>query len=163
MEVILPSVVRDRVRQLEADAEMAHSRIEAAILLLQSETARMCSDTQLAVAKKMSAGAAQQLQLSKVEEQTKTASMLTESFVKTLEEQRKQQKTINHALDAKSQQSRRGRGGRAGSRGGRAGRGSGRKPKPTKTSTKPPQPKAAATPTTSPSTQRGGRGAGKKD
>ena len=163
MEVILPSVVRDRVRQLEADAEMAHSRIEAAIVLLQSETARMCSDTQLAVAKKMSAGAAQQLQLSKVEEQTKTASMLTESFVKTLEEQRKQQKTINHALDAKSQQSRRGRGGRAGSRGGRAGRGSGRKPKPTKTSTKPQQPKAAATPTTSPSTQRGGRGAGKKD
>ena len=102
--LVLPVPVRDKIRQMEVDVELAQQRIAAAVQLLNSETARMCSMTQLAIAKKMSMGAAQQLQLSKTDEPEKTASMLTDAFIKTLEEQRKQKKNIDHALNAKSKQ-----------------------------------------------------------
>ena len=159
--LVLPVPVRDKIRQMEVDVELAQQRIAAAVELINSETARMCSMTQLAIAKKMSMGAAQQLQLSKTDESEKTASMLTDAFIKTLEEQRKQKKNIDHALNAKSkQQQNRGNQHSGRGRGGarpKPGKGKGKQnnpKKPTNTNNNSKSPSAVS--------PGAGRGAGKK-
>ena len=73
----LPSELRARVRQVEDDVDAARGRVVAAVRLVQSESARLCSETQAAIVKKMSVGASQQLSISKLEEKNKQASMLT--------------------------------------------------------------------------------------
>ena len=162
----LPAPVLDRIRQMEVDAELTVNRIAASISLVQSETARLCSETSMAVAKKMSAGAAQQLQLSKQDAQSKTASMLTDTFVKVLEEHRKKDKTLNHALSASTKPKGQSKYGRP--RGGRSGNGKGGnngRPKKTNNSTnnnkqppkkKPTSPAAATSP-------HAGKGATRRD
>lgn len=98
----LPSELRAKVRQVEDDVDAARGRVEAAVRLVQSESARLCSETQAAIVKKMSVGASQQLSISKLEEKNKQASMLTPALMATLEKQRQEQKALNHALDSKS-------------------------------------------------------------
>ena len=98
----LPSELRARVRQVEDDVDAARGRVVAAVRLVQSESARLCSETQAAIVKKMSVGASQQLSISKLEEKNKQASMLTPKLMATLEKQRQEQKALNHALDSKS-------------------------------------------------------------
>jgi len=99
----LPAGLQLKARQLEDDLGAAQDRIVATVKLIQSETARLCGDTQAAILKKMSAGASQQLTISKQLEKNQLASMLTPSLIKTMEDQRQQQKALNHALDKKSQ------------------------------------------------------------
>ena len=98
----LPSELLAKVRQVEDDVDAARGRVVAAVRLVQSESARLCSETQAAIVKKMSVGASQQLSISKLEEKNKQASMLTPALMATLEKQRQEQKALNHALDSKS-------------------------------------------------------------
>ena len=98
----LPPELRAKIRQVEDDVDAARGRVVAAVRLVQSESARLCGETQAAIVKKMSVGASQQLTISKLEEKNKTASMLTPALIATLEKQRQEQKALNHALDAKS-------------------------------------------------------------
>ena len=98
----LPADLQEKARQLEDDLTAAQGRIVATVKLVQSETARLCGETQAAILKKMSVGASQQLTISKQEEKHKTASMLTPALLQTMERQRQEQKALNHALDAKS-------------------------------------------------------------
>ena len=98
----LPPELRAKIRQVEDDVDAARGRVVAAVRLVQSESARLCGETQAAIVKKMSVGASQQLTISKLEEKNKTASMLTPALIATLEKQRQEQKALTHALDAKS-------------------------------------------------------------
>ena len=86
----LPADLQEKARQLEDDLTAAQGRIVAAVKLVQSETARLCGETQAAILKKMSVGASQQLTISKQEEKHKTASMLTPALLQTMEKQRQE-------------------------------------------------------------------------
>ena len=124
----LPADLQAKARQLEDDLAAAQGRIVAAVTLTQNETARLCSETQAAIVKKMSVGAAQQLTISKQDEKNRLASMLTPELIATMEKQRQEQKALNHALDAKSQPSSKHQGKGGGGRG-RPNKKGGRTPK----------------------------------
>jgi len=156
----LPGDLQEKARQLEDDLVAAQDRITAAVQLIQSETARLCGDTQAAILKKMSVGASQQLTISKQEEKHKTASMLTPALVQTMEKQRQEQKALNHALDAKSQPSSKHQGKSGGGRG-RPNKKGGQKPKGARPPARPtasPQKGQQASPRPAPKGKNGGKG-----
>jgi hypothetical protein len=155
----LPEDLQEKARQLEDDLVAAQGRITAAVQLIQSETARLCGDTQAAILKKMSVGASQQLTISKQEEKHKTASMLTPALIQTMEKQRQEQKALNHALDAKSRPANQHQGKGAG-RGRRPPKGGG-KPKGARPPARPtasPQKGQPASPRPAPKGKGGGKG-----
>jgi hypothetical protein len=134
----LPADLQAKARQLEDDLAAAQGRIVAAVTLTQNETARLCSETQAAIVKKMSVGAAQQLTISKQDEKNRLASMLTPELIATMEKQRQEQKALNHALDAKSKPANQYQGKGAG-RGRRPPKGGGKQKQPTRPPVRPPK------------------------
>ena len=157
----LPGDLQEKARQLEDDLASAQDRITAAVQLIQSETARLCGNTQAAILKKMSVGASQQLTISKQEEKHKTASMLTPALVQTMEKQRQEQKALNHALDAKSQPSSKYQGKSGGGRGRPNKTKGGQKPKGARPPARPtasPQKGQQASPRPAPKGKNGGKG-----
>jgi hypothetical protein len=155
----LPVDLQEKARQLEDDLVAAQGRITAAVQLMQSETARLCGDTQAAILKKMSMGASQQLTISKQEEKHKTASMLTPALIQTMEKQRQEQKALNHALDAKSRPANQYQGKGAG-RGHRPPKGGGKQKQSTRSPARPPKvpAKESASPRPAPKGKGGGKG-----
>jgi len=155
----LPADLQEKARQLEDDLTAAQGRIVAAVKLVQSETARLCGETQAAILKKMSVGASQQLTISKQDEKHKTASMLTPALLQTMEKQRQEQKALNHALDSKSIPANKHQGKGAG-RGRRPPKGGG-KPKGARPPARPtasPQKGQPASPRPAPKGKGGGKG-----
>ena len=115
----IPTPLRKIAQQAEVDLVFAQERVEATTQLLLAEYARLCSDTSASVAKKMSADASEQLSVSRKPASERAASMLTDEFISLLEAQRKQKKSLSHALDSSG-----------GAKGGKAGRGGSGKSKP---------------------------------
>ena len=98
----VPANLKDKISQVEFDTTAAVGRTEAVVSLVNSLYAHLCHRTQQAVAKKMSAGAAETLALSDKPQEQRHSTMLTAALLQTLEEERKKTRTINHALDAKA-------------------------------------------------------------
>ena len=147
----VPANLKDKISQVEFDTTAAVGRTEAVVALVNSLYAHLCHRTQQAVAKKMSAGAAETLALSDKPQEQRHSTMLTAALLQTLEEERKKTKTINHALDAKAARrpphgGNRGGGGHAGA--GKGNRKSGAQRRQNKKQTQPqkktPAPKAPA-------------------